>query len=213
MHPRTALLAQVAYTQREHVTCYGISSLISCALCALHSALPPAPRNKRAANNKQQMRFVVAIIVACGKLCCTLQCFNWKVCNFSRISSNEFPIANGMLVCLLLYSIIIVYVCVFYMCVCVFCVCMCGLRCCMQWGMKSLKPFFSLAKPNHFLPALVTDIAWMEYVYVCAGCMYVECVCVRGVCLRVSQLSSARKLFGISQTAKAESARQKQATN
>lgn len=169
MHTRThtAQRAQVAYTQCEHVTCYGISSLISCALCALHSALPPAPRNKRAANNKQQMRFVVirvvvVVIVACGKLRCTLQCFNWKVCSFSRISSNGFPIARRCLCCMFiaLFHHNCIQVCIAYVCVCVW-GCMCELRCCMQWGMKSVKPFFLLATPNHFLPALVTDIAWM----------------------------------------------------
>lgn len=181
MHPRTALLAQVAYTQREHVTCYGISSLISCALCALHSALPPAPRNKRAANNKQQMLVCCCCYccVACGKLRCTLQCFNWKVCNFSRISSNGFPIAKRCLWCMFiaLFHHNCICVCILYVSVCVFVYVWTALLHAVGHEISETFFFFSQAES---LSACPCHRYCLNGMCVCMGCMYVECVCVWG---------------------------------
>lgn len=76
--------------------------------------------------------------------------------------------------------------CVYSICVWV-CVCIVYVWTALLYavGHEISETFFSLAKSNHFLPALVTDIAWMACVYVCVCvwgvCMWSVCVC--GVCV------------------------------
>lgn len=130
--------------------------------CTLHCPQRLGIREQRIINSKCGLLLFALLLLLLLHVASCVALFNVSIEKFALFQGflqTDFQLpGDACVACLLLYSIIIVYKCVLHMCVCVWGG-MCELRCCMQWGMKSVKPFFLLAKPNHFLPALVTDIA------------------------------------------------------